>query len=551
MANQSNRPNVIFIITDDQGYGDIGCHGNPILQTPHLDRMARESVELADHHHDPLCSPSRAALLTGQYAARNGVWHVIHGRHLLHPDATTMADHFSAAGYRCGMYGKWHLGDNYPFAPQYRGFQDVLCHRGGGVGELPDYWGNNFIDDTYFRNGEPQPCAGYCTDVFFDAALDFIKSKSEAPFFVYLATNAMHAPFIVPERYAAPYKAQGIPKRRADFYGMIANFDANMGRLLQSLKQLQLDDSTIVIFTSDHGTAAGYDSQTGDGYNAGMRGVKGSVYDGGHRVSFMLRWRGTLPAQRKIAQLTAHFDILPTLLDLCGVAPAADVTFDGLSLAPLIRSDETDLPERSVVIQLQPGRPRKWRDSAVLKNRWRLINGEELYDIEKDPAQHDSLAAANGHKLAELREEYERFWGDMQDAFAKVIAIPIGADAEHTVLLSARDWHPTHGRVPWKQSWIDSRAYDANGFWIVDIVKPGRYAIELRTHPVEADIAMRVDRAVLKIGANERSKATGRDDRLAAFTVDLRAGLTSLSATLSNAAEERERGAYYVAVRRL
>ena len=451
-----NRPpNVIFIITDDQGYADIGCHGNPWLKTPHLDQMARESVQLDNHHHDPLCSPSRAALLTGQYAARNGVWHVIHGRHLLHPAALTMADHFSADGYRCGMFGKWHLGDNYPFAPQYRGFDEALCHRGGGVGELPDFWGNNYIDDTYFHNGQPQPCNGYCTDVFFDAALDFINANAKTPFFVYLATNAMHSPFIVPEAYAAPYKAQGIPNDRANFYGMIANFDENMGKLFKQLTQLQLDENTIVIFTSDHGTAAGYDPETGDGYNAGMRGKKGSVYDGGHRVSFFLRWPDRLPAERKISQVTAHIDILPTLLELCGIAPADEVAFDGLSLAPLLLGSETDLPQRSIVIQLQSGAPQKWHHTAVLNGRWRLINGDELYDVENDPAQNDSVSAANRQQLAVMRQKYDIFWQDMQPDFSQVIAIPVGTEYENPVLLSARDWHPTTGRVPWKQTWID------------------------------------------------------------------------------------------------
>ena len=286
----SRPPNVIFIITDDQGYGDIGCHGNPALSTPNLDQLARASVQLDNHHHDPLCSPSRAALLTGQHAARNGVWHVTEGRHLLHPDALTMADHFSAGGYRTAMFGKWHLGDNYPFAPHYRGFDEALCHKGGGVGELPDYWGNNYIDDTYFRNGAPLRCAGYCTDVFFAAALDFISDPADAPFFVYLATNAMHAPFHVEDRFAAPYREQGIPESRAKFYGMIANFDENLGRLLQRLDELGLAENTIVIFTSDHGTAAGFNPSSGAGYNAGMRGVKGSVYEGGHRVNFFMRW---------------------------------------------------------------------------------------------------------------------------------------------------------------------------------------------------------------------------------------------------------------------
>lgn len=547
-----NRPpNVIFIITDDQGYGDVGYHGNPILQTPHLDQMARESVQLDNHHHDPLCSPSRAALMTGQYAARNGVWHVIHGRHLLHPEALTMADHFSASGYRCSMFGKWHLGDNFPFAPQYRGFHEVLCHRGGGVGELPDFWGNNYIDDAYFHNGEPKPCKGYCTDVFFEVALDFIRANAGSPFFVYLAPNAMHAPFIAPERYASPYKAMGIPEDRANFYGMIANFDENMGKLFAQLQQLQLAEDTIVIFTSDHGTAAGYDSNTGEGYNAGMRGKKGSVYDGGHRVSFFLRWHGTLPVERSISQVTAHIDILPTLLDLCGLEPAEDGAFDGLSLASLIRGDDSDLPERSVVIQLQPDEPRKWHQTVVLNGRWRLINDEELYDIKKDPAQNCNLLAENQQKAAEIRQEYDSWWTEMQDAFSQVIAIPVGTAHENPVLLSARDWRPTQGRVPWKQAWIELPAYDANGYWQVDVVTPGRYKVELRSHPVEADLPLGAEKALLIIGENEYVQEAEPGERSANFCVDLNAGVTSLSTLLSNSTYKRERGAYYVYVRKL
>ncbi len=546
-----SAPNVIFIITDDQGYGDIGYHGNPVLETPHLDRMARESAQLDDHHHDPLCSPSRAALLTGQYAARNGVSHVIHGRHLLSPDALTMADHFFAAGYRCGMFGKWHLGDNYPFAPQYRGFHEALCHRGGGVGELPDFWGNDYIDDVYFRNGEPEQCYGYCTDVFFDAALDFIESQAGSPFFVYLATNAMHSPFIVPERYAAPYAAMGIPDDRANFYGMIDNFDENLGRLFACLKRHELDENTIVVCTSDHGTAAGYDPASGEGYNAGMRGKKGSLYDGGHRVNFFLRWQGTLPAERVISQLTAHIDILPTLLDLCDIQPAADVEFDGLSLAPLVRGDDAALPERSIVIQLQPDEPKKWHHTAVLNGRWRLINGDELHDIKNDPAQNDNVSPANSHIVAAIQQEYDIWWREMQNAFAQVIAIPVGTDHENPVLLSARDWHPTRGRVPWMQRWIDRPEFYANGYWLIDVVRAGCYEFELRTHPIEADRSMGINRAVLRIGKDEYAQAIKPGDSLTAFTVDLSAGVTSISTSLFNLANGRERGAYYVYARKL
>ena len=542
-------PNVVFVITDDQGYGDIGCHGNPILQTPNLDYLANESVQLDDHHHDPLCSPSRAALMTGQYAARNGVWHVIQGRHLLDPDATIMADVFAGAGYRTGMFGKWHLGDSYPFAPRFRGFHEVLCHRGGGVGELPDYWGNSYIDDVYFRNGAPEPCSGYCTDAFFDAALDFIERSANQPFFVYLATNAMHSPFVVPEEYAAPYLAQGVPERRANFYGMIANFDENMGRLLDRLGALGLDEDTIIVFTSDHGTAAGWDEATGGGFNAGMRGVKGSVYDGGHRVGFFLRWKGGLPAGRKISGLTAHVDVMPTLLDLCGIE--SDIAFDGVSLAGHLRGDVDEMPSRSIIAQLQPDKPRKWHHCVVLRDKWRLVNGRELYDIARDPGQRHDVAAANPDIVASLRDDYEVLWQDLQLAHARTVAIPVGTPHENPALLSARDWHPTEGSVPWWQAWIDDPAYDSNGYWIVDFAQAGEYAVELRAHPREANRPMPAGTARLQIDDSTWQTMIAEGDQAASFPLDLPAGEARLQTWLAEDASDRRRGAYYVYVTKL
>lgn len=550
-ADMPRPPNVIFIITDDQGYGDIAYQGNPLLKTPHLDRMARESAQLDNHHHDPLCSPSRAALLTGQYAARNGVWHVIHGRHLLQPAATTMADVFSANGYRSAMFGKWHLGDNYPFAPHYSGFDEALCHRGGGIGELPDYWGNNYVDDVYFRNGTPTRCAGYCTDVFFDAALHFIESNAEAPFFVYLAPNAMHAPHIVPDQYAAPYLEQDIPEERAKFYGMIANFDENLGRLFARLQALTLDEDTLVIFTADHGTAAGFDPASGDGFNAGLRGVKGSLYDGGHQVNFFLRWPKRLPAERKVSQLTAHIDILPTLIDLCALETDPELEFDGRSLASIIRGEADKLPERPVIIQLQPNRPRKWHQTALLRGRWRLVNGLELYDVGADRAQKQDIAAEHPEILASLSRDYDAFWEDMGRAFDQAIAIPVGTDYENPTLLSARDWHPTAGRVPWRQRWIDDPAYDADGFWWIDVSRAGRYQVELRAYPREAERAMGAACASLQIGEDAWTKDASMPDACAHFEMTLDAGVTRLRASICDADGKRRRGAYYVYVSEL
>lgn len=551
MPAAGTRPNVVFIITDDQGYGDIAYQGNPFLETPHLDQMARESVQLDNHHHDPLCSPSRAALLTGQYAPRNGVWHVIHGRHLLHPDAVTMAEIFADNGYRTGMFGKWHLGDNYPFAPRFRGFEQVLCHRGGGVGELPDFWGNNYLDDCYFRNGEPEQCSGYCTDAFFSAALDFIEAEIDSPFFVYLAPNAMHGPHIVPERYAAPYLAQGLPEERAKFYGMIANFDENLGRLFQRLQELGQDENTIVIFTADHGTAAGFDPATGEGYNAGLRGKKGELYDGGHQVNFFLRWKKHLLSEQKISQLTAHIDILPTLVELCGLNCRHDLEFDGLNLAPLIRGDAQALPDRSVIIQLQTNAPQKWHQTAVLNGPWRLLNDAELYNVEADRGQTLNVAEEHPEILSLLRRDYDDWWENMAEAFSQVIAIPVGTAHENPTLLSARDWHPTDGRVPWRQTWIDDPRYDANGYWIIDVAEAGCYEFELRSHPREAERQLDADAAEIRIGRATYRHVVAAGAQAATFELDLSAGQVSLWTRLDNNAPQRSRGAYYVYVTKL
>ncbi len=540
------RPNVILVITDDQGYGDIGCHGNPLLKTPNLDQMARESVQLDDHHHDPLCSPSRAALLTGEYASRNGVWHVIHGRHLLDPKALTMADVFSANGYRTGMFGKWHLGDNYPFAPRFRGFDQALCHRGGGVGELPDYWGNNYFDDTYFRAGEPVRCQGYCSDVFFDEALRFIESDPEQPFFLYLATNAMHAPHIVPEQYAAPYRSLGLPEDRANFYGMIANFDENMGKLFRRLGELRLDENTIVIFTADHGTAAGFDPATGAGYNADLRGVKGSMYEGGHRVNCFFRWQGELPAGRVVDSLTAHIDILPTLLDLCQLEWKGEAAFDGRSLAAQMRGETDRLAERALFIHLQPDQPEKWRDCVVLQDHWRLINGTELYDLVNDKGQQLDVSSEHAQIVAALRGEYETWWDSLQKPLSEYVYIPIDAARAHPVLLSARDWHPTAGRVPWRQDWIAEPAHDANGFWMIGVRQAGLYEVELRAYPREADLPAGATRARLLVGGAEYARACQEDAPSVSFLVQLEAGPTKLQTWLSNQAQAGLRGAYYV-----
>ncbi|MBM4081115.1 MAG: arylsulfatase, partial [Planctomycetes bacterium] len=385
------KPNVVFVITDDQGYPDLGCTGNPWIQTPSIDRFHGQSVRFSDFHVAPLCTPTRGAIMSGHRPVRNGAWATCWGRSILRRDQVTMANVFQNSGYTTGMFGKWHLGDNYPYRPQDRGFQKAVWHKGGGVGQTPDFWGNNYFDDTYFHSDKPVAHDGYCTDVWFAEAMKFIEENRERPFFCYLSTNAPHSPYLVAERYKQPYLSNPDIAEPA-FYGMITNIDENFGRLRQHLQRLGLEDNTILIFMTDNGSSGSchLDRQQfmTKGYNAGMRGKKGSYYDGGHRVPFLVRWpAGGLNGGRDIAEMSLHIDLLPTFIDLCGLKPPPGVVFDGLSLAPLLRGERAALPgDRFEFVQYRQSTeaPDKWTN-AVMTRRWRLVRGQELYDIKADP----------------------------------------------------------------------------------------------------------------------------------------------------------------------
>jgi len=385
------RPNVVLVMTDDQGYGDIHCHGNEVIVTPNLDRLHGQSVRLTNFHVDPTCSPTRSALMTGHYSTRTGVWHTIMGRSILGRHETTIADVFSGSGYKTAIFGKWHLGDNYPYRPQDRGFGEVLIHGGGGVGQGPDYWGNNYFDDTYFHNGKEEKFKGYCTDVWFDGALKFIEANKDRPFFCYIPTNAAHSPYNVAEKYSKPYQDKGVNRSQAAFYGMITNFDENMGRLMKRLKELGLEENTILIFMTDNGTSGGY--------AGGMRGKKGS------RVPFFVRWpAGGLEGPGDVDKLSAHVDVLPTLISLCGLKKPKGVKFDGASLAPLLKGKGRRWPDRTLLVHSQRIEyPEKWRKSAVMTQRWRLINGKELYDIQADPVQKNNIADVRSSSTSTVR----------------------------------------------------------------------------------------------------------------------------------------------------
>jgi arylsulfatase A-like enzyme len=555
-AERVRRPNVVLIITDDQGYGDLACHGNPIIQTPHMDQLHGDSVRLTNFHVDPTCAPTRSALMTGRYSGRVGVWHTIMGRSLLRADEVTMADVFQAGGYRTGIFGKWHLGDNYPFRPQDRGFQKVVIHGGGGVGQTPDHWGNDYFDDTYRDDGTWEPRQGYCTDVWFDEALAFIEANRDEPFFCYLTTNAPHGPYHVADKYRALYQdSSGVPN--PNFYGMITNADENLGRLRKRLADLNLEDNTLLIFMTDNGTAAGF--RKGQGFNAGMRGTKGSEFDGGHRVPCFLYWpRGGIGGGRDVTQLTAHVDLLPSLAQWCGLNVPDKVRFDGQSLVSLIGGDVDAWPGRTLFVESQRiDHPEKWRKSAVMTDRWRLINGQQLFDMLQDPGQQHNVAMQYPDTAAQLRVQYDQWWSDVSRRHDEYCEIVLGTVHENPAHLTCHDWHGAE--VPWNQTHVNGGT-PGQGFWAVQFDRAGEYRFSLRRWPVEVQQGIRtavpggkslaLNRARLRVGDFEQELDIPEDAQQVNFTARMPQGSARLVAEFLDQAG-RASGAYYVSVERL
>ncbi len=577
-APADDRPNIILVMTDDQGYGEVGAHGNTMIQTPHLDALHAESVRLTNFHVDPTCSPTRSALITGRYSSRTGVWHTIMGRSIVHREETSFADVLSDAGYSTGFFGKWHLGDNSPYRPIDRGFQEAVYHGGGGVGQTPDYWGNDYFDDTYWHNGEPKPYQGYCTDVFFANALGFIEQQSadgSAPFFVYLSTNAPHGPFLVDESYSKPYADKGVPNPMSKFYGMIENIDDNMGRLKDKLDELGIADNTLLIFMTDNGSAAGVTNThptqrvgstnaqllksaaqeeaegVWQGFNAGMRGRKGSEYDGGHRVPFFVRWPdGNLGGPRDVANLAAHIDVLPTFADVAGVGRREDLDWDGTSLLPLLRGDQWS--DRTLVVHSQRIRfPERWRKSSVMTEQYRLVNGEELFDMEADPGQVTNVADENPEIFAELRTAYDAWWNHIDDRFEQHVYLDIGSDAENPARITAHDWLPPDDsvQVPWNQGQI-ARAPAVNGTWNIQVTQAGTYEFELYQRDKPANFPIEAAEAMLRVGEMEQSAPVEPGASSVGFTMELSAGKTTLHSRFA-AKDGSERGAFFIYAKRL
>jgi arylsulfatase A-like enzyme len=554
-------PNVLLILTDDQGFGDIGIHGNPRIKTPNLDRLARQGIELEHFYVCPVCSPTRSSLLTGRYNYRTGIVDTYLGRSMMRPDEVTLAEMLRAAGYRTGIFGKWHLGDNYPLRPMDRGFDDSLVLKGGGISQAsdpPTPGGSSYFDPLLQLNGKLIGTKGYCSDVYTDAAIRFIGQSRERPFFVYLAFNAPHEPLQVPDRYYRPYKEMNLslndfpktghpvegkmdPDKTARVYGMETNIDDNVGRLLADLQTQKLADDTIVIFLCDNGPQQ-------PRYNAGLHGLKGSVYDGGIRVPFLVRWPRRFAAGKKLASVAAHIDVTPTLLDACGVRKPDGVQLDGISLLPLLTGRAAVLPERTLYFQWHRGDvPELYRACAARESRWKLVQPRgtaagpfagpprfELYDMLADPSETNDLADQHPDVVERLRRGYEAWFKDVSSRGFDPPRIFLGTPHENPVILTRQDWRGP--RAGWNGGDV--------GHWEVHVAEAGDYEVTLR-YPAGNEGTVR-----FTLGKAAASKRTVRGgDHCTIGTVHLDAGDGRLEAQVERAGKTS--GVHYVEVRQL
>ncbi|MEM9827602.1 MAG: arylsulfatase [Planctomycetota bacterium] len=430
-AASERPPNIILVMTDDQGYGDLGCHGHPFLKTPNLDRLYSQSTRFTDFHVSPTCAPTRSALMSGRAPFKNGITHTILERDRMALDSTTIAQVLSSAGYSTGIFGKWHLGDEAAYQPDRRGFDETFIHGAGGIGQeylgsQSDAPGTGYFNPIIKHNGTFVQTEGYCTDVFFRQALGWIKQQSETPdkpFFAYIPTNAPHGPFIVDESYWKPFAGKG-NKQVASFLGMIVNIDENMGLLMEKMDAWDLTENTLLIFMTDNGSARGAKI-----FNAGMRGSKGLVHQGGARVPLFMRLPGTTTAGVDVDRLTRHYDLFPTLAEVAGATIPESVELDGRSLLPLIENPKTDWPDREVFFHAgrwnKAGAPGRWgqgntdpdqakyKNFAVRNQRWRLV-GDALFDIQNDPGETKDVSADHPEVAAKQRAAIDAWWTEVR-----------------------------------------------------------------------------------------------------------------------------------------
>jgi len=527
------RPNVILVMTDDQGYGDLGATGNNLIRTPNIDAMARRSGSMENFYVCPVCAPTRACLMTGRYNYRTRVVDTWVGRAMMEPEETTIAEILRDAGYETGIFGKWHLGDNYPMRPMDQGFTESLVHRGGGIGQPADPPGGEgkYTDPILMDNGQPKQFKGYCTDVYFGRAMSWMSkcAAQSKSFFAYIPTNAPHGPFDdVPEDLYEKYKAMDLsnrnfpqetghklpddddPDKRARIFAMITNVDDNMGKLFAKLGQLGITENTIVIFMVDNGP-------NGRRYVAGFKGMKGHVHEGGIRSPFFLQWPAVVREGTSSDRIAAHIDVLPTILEACGVPKPKDLKLDGRSILPLLQGKKIAWRDRTIYIQSHRGDvPVLYHHFAARNQRWKLLHGSgfgrenfdgepkfELYDMAADPLEQNDLASRRSDIVKAMRKQYEAWFADVSSTRDNNYSPPrihIGTAHENPVVLTRQDWRHAKGR-PW--------AADSNGYWELHAATACNYDIKIDFPAANTDGELMLEvsgrKAIRKIDKGETS----------------------------------------------
>lgn len=509
----ADTPNVVFILSDNQSYYEMSCHGHADIKTPHIDRLAQQSIDFQRFYAPPFCSPSRSVILTGQYAMRAGVFTTIGGRSIMHRNHTTLADIFREHGYGTAIFGKWHLGFSYPYRPEDRGFDEVFIHGGGGIGQMEDYYGNTHFDPTFIHNGKVTPSEGFSTDVLFDYAIDWVSQRDGKPFFCFVSTPVTHSPHHGPTEIVRQLEDAGV-QGNLELFAQVQNLDTNIGRMLDALDKLDLADNTIVIYASDQGM--------GDrGAPHGANRSHGDASDSRHHVPFMVRTPGIRPGVTK--QLAGMIDFLPTVLDLCGIAPPKHC--DGISLKPLLTGNEAAYSgDRTLIIQCPRGRVAvKGRNVSVKTDRWRFVNDTYLFDKDADPRENHDVAKDHPEVVASLRAKYEAYWAGLPDQKDTLSRHLLGAAEIPQVALNGMDWYT--GAQPWNSGHFNrKRGRKQNGAWAVTVLKDGRYTFDLHHYPREADKPHGQNSAKIQIGDVVKEQRVDPSSTFARFTLNLRAG---------------------------
>ena len=514
-----DRPNFIIVMTDDQGFGDLGVHGNDQIDTPNLDSFAKESLWMERFYVNPLCAPTRASLMTGRYHLRTGILHTSRGAAKMFGDEVTIAELLRDAGYRTGIFGKWHLGDNYPMRPQDQGFEETLFHKSGGIGQTPDVDGNYF-QPILWQNGERIVTKGYCTDLFFDGALDFIEKYRNDPFFVYLAPNVPHTPLEIAEKYSSPFEAKGIKSDVAKIYGMLKNLDENFGRLLNRLDELDLSENTLVVFMSDNGPTSGR-------FNADLRGTKASVYEGGIRVPFYVRWPKRLEGSARRDDIAAHIDVLPTLLEAAGTKIPRNLLLDGKSLLPLWlnENDAHELKGRTLFTQhIKSIAQSPYQNATVITERFKIVSYPKsanvshfkadtdsldlaLYDLSEDPFETKDLSRQKPEMVKELRRAYDQWFSEMKNERGfKPGLIHLGTKHENpSHLCRYQDGHRLYGTDPEAVGW--PARIEEGGRFLISKADPrflgGVMAIQWKGEVIRKRLASSQDGVEVTLDAGE------------------------------------------------